>query len=212
MNRTTNTGTTLDPMTNAGFMNNIFQKIENGKCRIALNGQIAIETSTGYKTFSPDTGTLTNCCNFVASFGQDFFYVVPAAKVKKGDIILVNGTPRCVLDAEKNRLTVMTYETGTIETVIPERQMFLGNVFFYRKIMSPMLGMFGGKGKMNKMIRMMMMSDMMNNGGNGGNIGGNMNLMQLMMMQGMMKDMGDSIGDLFTGFDDADDDDDDDII
>lgn len=194
----------LTPM-NGGFMDHIFQKVEKGKCRIALNGQIAIWTSNGYKTFSLKNGTLTNCNSFVAQFGDDYFYVVPAARVKPGDIILVNGTPRCVMKAEKNLLTVMTYETGAVETIIPERHMFMGSIYFYHKIMTPMLGMFGTKkGKANRMLKMMMMSDMMKPGGNNGT-GGNMGFMQMLMMQGLMKDMGNSMEDMFDGFDNDDD-------
>lgn len=196
---------TTDVMVNNGFMDNVFQKVEKGKCRIALNGQIAIQTSHGYKTFSTKTGTLTNCSNFVSNFGDDFFYVVPSARVKAGDIILVNGSPRCVISKEGKMITVMTYETGTIENIIPERNIFMGNIYFYHKIISPMLGMFaGGKGKTNRMFRLMMMSDMMKGAGGMGAANGNMNMMQLLMMQGMMKDVGGTVESIFDEFDEMD--------
>lgn len=191
------------------LMNNAFRKVQSGKCRIALNGQIAVQTSGGYKTFSPKTNTLTNCSSFVSAFGDGLFYVVPATKVHPGDIVLMGGLPRCVISAENNKITVMTYETGCIDTLLPERQIFMGNVFFYSKIMSPMLGMFGsGKGKMSRMLKMMMLSDMMKSSGSntaptegsqpfGGNI------MQLLLMQGMMKDMGSSLEGIFDGFEDS---------
>lgn len=191
-------------MTNADFMENIFQKVEHGKCRIALNGQIAVWTTNGYKTFSNKTGTLINCNQFVSQFGDDYFYVVPAAKVKEGDIILVNGTPRCVMKVDKNLLTIMTYETGAVEQIIPERRIFMGNIYFYRKIMSPMMGMFGkGKAKAGKMLRLMMMSDMMKGGAK---TNGGMNWMQLLMMQGMTKQFGGSMDEMFEGFGDFEDD------
>lgn len=190
------------------LMNHAFCKIQPGKCRLALNGQIAVQTSGGYKTYSVKTNALTNCSSFVSSFGDGFFYVVPAAKVRPGDIVLMAGLPRCVIGAENGKLTVMTYETGCIDTLIPERQMFMGNIYFYSKIVSPMLGFFGaGKDKMSRMLRMMMLSDMMNasggNAGGSGSAGGLMsgNLMQMMLMQNMMKDMGSSLEGMFEGFD-----------
>lgn len=187
----------MNRTTENNFLGNAFQKVEKGKCRIAMNGQIAVWTTNGYKTFSVKNGTLTNCASFVAEFGDDFFYVVPAARVKRGDIILVNGTPRCVIKSEKNLLTVMTYETGSVETIIPERHMFMGNVYFHRKIVAPMAGMFG-KGKGNQMIRMMMMSDMMKGSDGAGGVGAGMgNLMQILLMQGMMKNSGGIMDDFF---------------
>ena len=50
---------------------------------------------------------------------------IPTNKVEKGDIILVNGKPRCVIETDKTKITVINYEDSTIETVLPERHVFM---------------------------------------------------------------------------------------
>lgn len=45
-------------------------------------------------------------------------------------------------------------------SIAPERHIFMGNLYFYEKIISPMKGMFG-KGKMPKMLKIMLMGSMM---------------------------------------------------
>ena len=49
------------------FLNGMFGKVGNGMCRLSMNGDIAVKTSTGYKTYNVKTGKLTNCNNFVSS-------------------------------------------------------------------------------------------------------------------------------------------------
>lgn len=187
-------------MTGTSF-DSVLKKIEKGKCRIALNGMIAIQTSSGYKTFHPETGTLTNCNQFVASFGDDSFYAAPARKVKRGDIILLPSGPCCVITAAKNKVTVLNYETGAYMTIAPEHHMFMGNLYFYEKIVSPMKGIFG-KGKMNKMLKFMMFSDMMGKPSDTHTDKTETNpLMQMMFLGSMMKDMDGFCDDLFTDLD-----------
>lgn len=107
------------------FLNGMFGKVGSGMCRLSMNGGIAVKTNGGYKTYNIKTGKLTNCSNFVFDIGEEFFFIIPTNKVEKGDIILVNGKPRCVIEADKTKITVINYEDSTIETVLPERHVFM---------------------------------------------------------------------------------------
>lgn len=65
---------------------------------------------------------------------ENFFFVIPTNKVTKGDIILVNGKPKCVIEADKTKITVINYEDSTVETILPERHVFMGNTYFMGKL------------------------------------------------------------------------------
>lgn len=141
------------------MLNGMFGKVAPGMCRLSMNGGIAVKTSNGYKTYNMKTGRLTNCDSFVFNIGEEFFFVIPTNKAEPGDILLVAGKPKCVIEAEKNKLTVINYEDSTVETILPERHVFMGNTYFYGKIVS----MFGsdlikGKKGTNKIMQYMMMS------------------------------------------------------
>ena len=122
----------------------------------------------------------------------------------KGDIILVNGKPKCVIEADKTKITVINYEDSTVETILPERHVFMGNkaennkqdTYFYGKIVS-MFGSNLGKDKnsANKIFKYMMMSQMMN-GAAGTGTGTDSNPMSAMMPFMMMNG---GIGDVFDG-------------
>lgn len=185
------------------FLNGMFGKVGNGMCRLSMNGGIAVKTSSGYKTYNIKTNKLTNCSNFVFDIGEEFFFVIPTNKVEKGDIILVNGKPKCVIESDKTKITVINYEDSTIDTILPERHVFMGNTYFYGKIVS----MFGsdivkGKKGTNNIFKYMMLSQMMkgDNGSNGMPMNGNngMSAMLPLMM------MGGNIGDMFDGMFDFD--------
>lgn len=183
------------------FLNGMFGKIGNGMCRLSMNGGIAVKTSTGYKTYNIKTNKLTNCSNFVFDIGEEFFFVIPTNKVEKGDIILVNGKPKCVIEVDKTKITVINYEDSTIDTILPERHVFMGNTYFYGKIVS----MFGsdivkGKKGTNNIFKYMMLSQMMkgDNSLSGMSMGGNNGMsamLPLMMMGGNMGDMFDGMFD-----------------
>ena len=184
------------------FLNGMFGKIGSGMCRLSMNGGIAVKTSSGYKSYNIKTGKLTNCSNFVFDIGEEFFFVIPTNKVEKGDIILVNGKPKCVIEADKTKITVINYEDSTIETILPERHVFMGNTYFYGKIVS----MFGsdvikGKKGSNNIFKYMMLSQMMKGNDNSSigaiNNGGLNSMLPLMMMGGNM-------GNLFDGMFDFD--------
>lgn len=166
-----------------GFMNGMFGKIAPGMCRLSMNGEIAVKTSNGYKTYNMKTGRLVNCSNFVFDIGEDFFFLIPTNKVHKGDIILVNNKPKCVIGVEDNKITVINYEDSTVDTILPERHVFMGNVYFYGKIVSMFGDSFknGKKGGMNNIFKYMMMSEMMK-GGSGSGSSGMSNMLPLLMM------------------------------
>lgn len=181
---------------NSKIFDGMFGKIEPGMCRLSMSGNIAVKTSTGYKSYNMKTERLTNCDSFVFNIGEEFFFVIPTNKAEPGDIILVAGKPKCVIKAEKNKLTVINYEDSTIETILPERHVFMGNTYFYGKIVS----MFGGdilKGKKgtNKIMQYMMMSEMMKGSSGFGEQSGMGNMAFLMMMNGNMGSMFDGMFD-----------------
>lgn len=179
------------------IFNGMFGPVKEGMCRIGMNGKVAIKTSSGYKSYDVSTGRLTNCTGFAFDVGEDMFFVIPTNKVAKGDIILASGTPKCVIEAGKNEIKAFCYETGNIETMVPERHVFMGKQYFYGKIVS-IFGnaISGGKGGMNSMFKYMMMSQMMKNmGGNreprfgsadssDNMFGGNSMLPMMLMMNG----------------------------
>ena len=179
------------------MFNGMFGKIQPGMCRLSMNGKIAIKTSNGYKTYNTKTGRLTNCSNFAFDIGEDFFFVIPTNKVAVGDIILASGKPRAVIGIEKNAIKTFCYEDSTIETIVPEHHVFMGNTYFYGKIVSLFGNSFGKKGGMNNMFKYMMLSEMMK-GNNGSN---NMNNMFPMML---MMSGGNGFGDMFEGLFDED--------
>ena len=180
------------------FLNGMFGKVGNGMCRLSMNGCIAVKTSSGYKTYNIKSNKLTNCSNFVFDIGEEFFFVIPTNKVEKGDIILVNGKPKCVIEVDKTKITVINYEDSTIDTILPERHVFMGNTYFYGKIVS----MFGsdiikGKKGTNNIFKYMMLSQMMkgdNSNGMSMNGGNGMSAMLPFMMMG-----GNGFSDMFDG-------------
>lgn len=186
------------------MLNGMFGKVAPGMCRLSMNGGVAVKTSNGYKTYNIKTGMLTNCDSFVFNIGEEFFFVIPTNKAENGDILLVNGKPKCVINAEKNQITVINYEDSTVETILPERHVFMGNTYFYGKIVS----MFGsdlikGKKGTNKIMQYMMLSEMMK--GNSGDSGNGMNAMLPLMM------MGGNMGSIFDGMFDFEDDTDEEV-
>ena len=181
----------------------MFGKVDNGMCRLSMNGHIAVKTSNGYKSYNMKEGRLVNCANFVFPMGDEMFFIIPTNKVEAGDIIIVAGLPKCVLKKDAGTITVINYEDSTVETILPERHIFMGEAYFYGKIVS----MFGndileGKGDkgMKKIMTYMMMSEMMKGGTGKGDMS---SMLPFMLMSG-----NGGFGDIFSGlfdFDDADD-------
>ena len=146
------------------FGKGMFGPVPEGKCKLSMNGQIAINTPGGYKTYNVKTGKLTNCSNFAIDVG-DMFFIVPTNKVQKGDIILVDGNPKCVLEEEGNNIKVFSYIDSTIDTIVKERHIFMGRQYFYGKIVSMLGAMTKGGGKTGGLLKYMMLSQLMKGGG-----------------------------------------------
>lgn len=147
------------------MFNGICGRIKPGNCRLSYTGGVAVKTSDGtYKTYNMKTGQLTNCDRFVFDVGDDMFMMVPTRKLKRGDIVLFGGQPKCIIEVlPNNHVKVINYSTAVIEEVLPERHVFMGRKF-YGKIVS-LLGngfMKEGKGGMFKnLLKFKMMSSML---------------------------------------------------
>lgn len=176
------------------FFGKLFGKVAPGQVRLSMNGDMAIKTSNGYKTYNVEDGSLTNCDNFVFDIGSEFFFIIPTNKVEKGDVILASGKPHCVIKTEDNRIEALRYEDGSIVNIVPERSVFFGKTYFYGKIVS----MFGSMKEtgMNSMMKYMVMSEMMK-GGNSNNMASMLPMMMFMQNGG--------IDNMFDGLFDFDD-------
>lgn len=182
--------------------NGLFGKVAPGMCRITMNGNIAVKCSKGYKTYNVSKGTLTNVTNFCFNIGDEMFFVIPTNKVQVGDIILVDGKPKCVIEANKKVISVIDYENSEIRQVIPERHIFMGSVYFYGKIVS-MFGNSFKKGKgLGNIMKMMMFSQMM--GGTADKSGLGQMMAMSMMMGGGMSNPFDGMFDFSEDFDEED--------
>ena len=192
----------------SSMMNGLFGKVASGMCRVSMNGDVAIKTSQGYKTYDVETGHLLNCDNFAFDIGSDFFFIIPTNKVNKGDIILAGGKPRCVIDVKKNAIETFCYEDSSITTIVPEHHMFMGKTYFYGKIVS----MFGNAMKsekgMGNMMKMMLMSQMFGGGNKStySTSGTDMSQMlpMMMLMNGGMDSMFDGMFDFGNDEEDKD--------
>ena len=171
----------------SNMMNRYFGKIANGMVRMSMNGDMAIKTSNGYKTYDVATGALVNCDNFVFDIGSEFFFIIPTNKVEAGDVILAANKPHCVIKVEPNRIEALRYEDGSIVTIVPERNVFMGKTYFYGKIVSMFGKVKDGKG-MKGMMKYAMLSEMMKNNGNSNNSMSSVFPM-MMLMNGSMSDM-----------------------
>lgn len=189
------------------MFNGMFKPVAHGYCKMSMDGKVAIRTSSGYKTFDIKKRKLTNCDNFAFDM-EGAFWVVPTFKVECGDIILVNGKPRCVIEVGKTSIKTFSYENSTIDEVIPEHHVFMGKTYCYGKIFSPLMNMGKDDGSaMSSMMNMMMMNQMFN-GGNNNNMGFNP-MMFMMMNNGGTNPFMDMFDGAFNfGGPDAEDDDD----
>jgi hypothetical protein len=157
-------------------------KVAPGLCRLAMDGGIAVKTRAGYRSYDMEQKRMTNCDSFVMDVGEDFFFVLPTNKVKPGDIILAGGAPKCVLSANDDTITAINFDDATVETLLPEHHLFMGNTYLYGKIVS-LFGKNGVKGKkgMGRMLKYMMLSGILK-----GREGGLGSLMPLMLVGGKM--------------------------
>lgn len=179
----------------------MFGPIEAGKCKLGMNGKIAIKTPNGYKTYDAKKNRLTN----VGSFAFDMFnmfWLIPTNTLQVGDIILMNKgdrrVPRFVIKVDNGIITALDYEDNELKQVLPERHILMGKVFFYAKIWCPFKGMASNGNMFGQMFKMQLMSQMMNGMMNGGNVADAVNPMgnmgQMFMMPMMMQMMSGMFG------------------
>ena len=164
-------------------LSKMFCKVKPGMCRLSMNG-IAVRTSSGdYKTYDVTTGQLVNCADFVFDVGDEWFFCIPTNQLFKGDIIIANGSPAAVIEIGDNQIKAFRYEDSTIVTIVPEHFVFLGNTYFYSKIVSLFGNMSGGM-DMNNIMSYMMMSEMMKGNSSNGSDNKMMPFMMMSMMSG----------------------------
>ncbi|MBR4458995.1 MAG: hypothetical protein IKS31_08555 [Clostridia bacterium] len=176
------------------MLEGICGKVAPGLCRLSMGGGIAVKTRSGYRTYDVEENKLVNCDSFVLDVGEDFFFVVPTSRVKPGDIILSGGTPRCVISSENGTITALSFEDATVDTLVPERHMFMGSTYLYGKIVS-IFGKGGVKGRKGtgRMMKYMMLSSLLK-----GRDGGQQGLAAMLMLgggDGLMEDIFDSADD-----------------
>ncbi|MDO5434879.1 MAG: hypothetical protein Q4G19_00755 [Clostridia bacterium] len=166
----------------SGMFDGICGKVAPGLCRLSVDGHIAVRTGSGYRTYDASSGQLKNCDNFVLDIGEDCFFVLPAGKVRAGDIILAGGRPRCVVEAGNDIIKVINYEDMTVEQLLPEHHVLMGNSYMFGRIVS-IFGRngIGGKKGMSKMMKYVMLSSMLR--GKQNTTGSDM-LLPLLMMNG----------------------------
>ena len=171
------------------MLEGICGKVAPGLCRLSMNGNIAVKTRAGYRTYDPRSKRLTNCDSFVLDVGEDFFFVIPTNRVRPGDIILAGGTPRCVVSLGEGTITAINFEDATVETLLPEHHVFMGSTYLYGRIVS-LLGKGGVRGKKGtgRIMKYMLLSGMMK-GREGGGMGGLLPLMFLGGKNDFMDDL-----------------------
>lgn len=184
------------------MFNNMMRPVGAGMIRLGLNGQMAVKTNSGYKTYDVETGALTNVTQFCFDIGQEFYFVMPTTKAKKGDILLIDDKPKCVIENKDNKtIKVMDYESSAIIEIVPERHIFMGKTYFYRKIVSMfgsgsfLKGVKGPEKMMQFMMKMQMMKTMFNGGKASSDDNGMSNMMSMMMMSNMLGGKGGMFGD-----------------
>ena len=154
------------------MIKDMLKPIKYGMCRLTVDGDIAIKTDAGYRTYDKKSGQLINCDNFVFDVGDELFFVVPTNKINVGDIILAggaNGTdPKYIIGKDDKMLKVLNYKTCTVENILPERHMFMGRSYLYGKIVS-MFGNFNNGDGMKNIFKYAIISTLFGgkNAGNG---------------------------------------------
>ena len=210
MNNDTTNNTT--PANMFGSISSVFSnmlgKLEPDTVRMTFNGGIAVKTANGYKTYDVAKKKAVNMESLVMP-DMSAFLLLPSTKVKTGDIILRDGTFYSIISVNEttNELEGYNYSAGKKETLVRETHCFLGNTYFYSKLVSPILSFFGGKpedkkeegseasedtmsmllplammsqnGDMNSVLPLLLMSKMEGNGESSG-------MLKMLMLSSMM--------------------------
>lgn len=147
MNMNNNTTSNMLESITSTFTN-MLGKLEPDMVRMTFDGNAAVKTTNGYKTYDVAKKKAVNMDSLVIP-DMAAFLLLPSTKVNSGDIILRDGTFYSIIsvDDSMNELVGYNYESGKKETLIRETHCFLGNTYFYSKLISPILSFFGGKTK-----------------------------------------------------------------
>ena len=148
-------------------MNGLGVQADDGTVKIYKNGKIIDVTQ-----FSLQNNNMSS-----------MVFLVPAKKVKQGDLIVNNGTFVFVVDDDGDSIKVVDFNNNSHRTIIRQQHALIP-FSFVTKVYSPILNggnmnnmlpfmmmNNGGGGGMNDMMQMMMMSKMFKNGGNTGDAG-----------------------------------------
>ena len=177
------------------FGNFIDNNVDLSKIKLTMNG-LGVQADDGtVKVYK--NGKIIDVTQFSLQNNNmsSMVFLVPAKKVKQGDLIVNNGTFVFVVDDDGDSIKVVDFNNNSHRTIIRQQHALIP-FSFVTKVYSPILN----GGNMNNMLPFMMM----NNGGGGG-----MNdMMQMMMMSKMFKnggntgDTGDDVfGDISKMFD-----------
>lgn len=148
--------------------------VDQDKFRVAMDGTIAvaIETKSGkksYRAFDIHKGKMTNVGDFAFSAGKDMFFMFPTRELKKGDIVVIDGEPMCVLKVDGEQISVLTYDKNVVETRMVDNIMFLGKPM-YGKVVSIFSMLFKQAGGSDAgMMKAMFAMSMLSSGQNGAN-------------------------------------------
>ncbi len=132
----------------ASVFSNMLGTLEPDMVRITFNGNVAVKTDKGYKTYDVAKKKAVNMDSLVMP-DMAAFLLLPSTKVSSGDIIMRDGAFYSIISVDNttNELVGYNYESGKKETLVRETHCFLGNTYFYSKLVSPILSFFGSKPK-----------------------------------------------------------------
>lgn len=151
-NNNTNNTTTANMFESlTSIFANMLGTLEPNMIRMTFDGKVAVKTTKGYKTYDVAKKKAINMDSLVMPEMASFL-LLPSTKVKVGDIILRDGAFYSIIsiDDATNELIGYNYEAGKKETIVRETHCFLGNTYFYSKLVSPILSFFGNKPKSDK--------------------------------------------------------------
>lgn len=195
---------------------NMLGSIAQDQYRLSFDGQIAVRVRSKdgdtYKTYDPRKNKLVTVGDFAIQGLQDTFFLIPTRKLKRGDIVIIDGKPVCVISHDGNTITAASYNTSEIKTLLVDHIVWFGKPF-YGKVTSIFQMMLGNglSGDGDGLMKMMVMSQLFGGEGAknpfgidmGGQNGGIGNLLMMSMLFGK----GESIFDgMFSMGADEDDD------
>ena len=179
----------------APLNNFIDSNADLSKIKLTMNG-LGIQGKDGtIKTYKNGKIIDVTQFSFQGDSTSSFVFLMPARKVKTGDLIVNNGSFVFVVSDDGNMITAVDFENNSQRTIIRQQHALIP-FSFVTKVYSPLSG--GGKMSNMLMLPLMMMN---NNNSNGGMMN---NMMQMMMMNKMLKNVNeDKADDVNDGDDDV---------